>query len=102
MQHTDDKPEIFSFADAWAYAAGKFNNTAQGRKDRHRKTANAINKRSLNASGRLSQFNFRVREDLKVRVHELADAAGIPVAVWMQAAIEAHIQHVEKNGGTTS
>ncbi|MGA7323838.1 MAG: hypothetical protein WBX25_05015 [Rhodomicrobium sp.] len=47
----------------------------------------AIDRRTLRATGRSEQFNFKARKDLKRRVIEAANREGISVAEWMERAI---------------
>jgi predicted HicB family RNase H-like nuclease len=63
----------------------------KARKSRRKQIAESVDRRSLKATGRTEQFNFRAREGLKERAQEAAEAAGIPLAEWMEQAVEAYL-----------
>ena len=67
----------------------KFDNTKLARKKREVDLAQVIDRRSLRATGRTEQFNFRVRADLKLEIKAAADTAGLGVAEWLERAAEA-------------
>jgi hypothetical protein len=90
LPDTDDLPKG-SFAEARAKNAHKFDTSRSGRKGRAKRTARSINSRSLNGTGRHDQFNFRCTPELKELCHRLADEAGVPVAEWMETALESYI-----------
>jgi hypothetical protein len=48
----------------------------------------AFDGRSVRATGRTEQFNFRCRKDLKERVVTAAAQEGISVSAWLERAIE--------------
>jgi hypothetical protein len=88
----EDGGQVSSFAAARAKAAAWFDNSRQGRKKRHKRTAKAVKTRSLNGTGRLDQINFRCRSDLKTQVYRLIEESGMSVAAWMERALENHIE----------
>jgi predicted HicB family RNase H-like nuclease len=63
----------------------------KARKRKRKQIAATLDGRRLKATGRTEQFNFRAREGLKERAQEAAEAAGIPLAEWMEQAVEAYL-----------
>ena len=59
------------------------------RKQREKKVQSSVDGRSLRATGRTAQFNFKCSPEIKTRVHERADSEGTTVAEWMERAMEA-------------
>ena len=57
--------------------------------------AEAVDKRSLRATGRTEQFNFKTLPGLKERAQKAAEAAGIPLALWMENTLLAALAKVE-------
>jgi hypothetical protein len=74
------------------------------RKKRERR--NAMNARqdmrSLRATGRTVQFNIRVTEDLKRRMHQAVKQDGRPIAVIAEELFEAFIAKALGKGGKRS
>lgn len=62
--------------------------TPKERKQREQKIRSAVDGRSLKATGRTEQFNFKCREGTKIQVTEAAKADGLTIAEWMERAIE--------------
>jgi len=85
-----DGQEIYSMAEArkkW----GKLPSTKKARKIRHQKITKSVDRRSLRATGRTMQFNFRCREGLKQQAQAAAKQAAIPLAEWMELVVDAAI-----------
>lgn len=77
-------------------AVGKTANTTKApvsaatqRKQGEAEIRKVVDGRTLRATGRTAQFNFRSRAELKTAVQEAAKANGMTVAEWMEHAIEA-------------
>jgi hypothetical protein len=79
---------IFDMAAARRKFNASFDNSRSARKRREVSVASVIDRRSLRATGRTEQFNFRARVGLKDAVQAAAQQAGIPVAEWMERAAE--------------
>jgi predicted HicB family RNase H-like nuclease len=77
----------------WIAKGGGAASTRKGRKAKRKQIADAVDGRKLNKTGRTEQFNFRAREGLKERAQGAAEAAGIPLAEWMEQAVEAYLAH---------
>ncbi len=69
------------------FAAGA--NAATQRKQGETEIRKVVDGRTLRATGRTAQFNFRSRAELKTAVQVAAKAGGVTVAEWMERAIEA-------------
>lgn len=85
--------EIHSIADAkkkWGNAAKKtkYSPRKKARKAREAKSIKAIDRRSLRATGRNKQFNFRAREGLKDQAQAAAKELEIPLSEWMEILID--------------
>lgn len=65
------------------------------RRERETAVAKSVDGRSLRATGRTEQFNFRAREGLKSRAARAAAAEGITLGEWMERAIEAALTDEE-------
>jgi uncharacterized protein (DUF1778 family) len=68
---------------------------AAQRKQGEAEIRKVVDGRSLRATGRTAQFNFRSRADLKGAVQEAAKANGMTVAEWMELAIEAALANAK-------
>ncbi len=55
--------------------------------------------RSLRATGRVEQFNFKCRPDLKERVAAAAEKEGVAVSTWLERVIEASLSDREDQSG---
>lgn len=62
--------------------------TAKTRKAQETKIRSAVDGRSLRATGRTEQFNFKCRADIKQGAVESARDKGLSMAEWMEIAIE--------------
>lgn len=85
----DDSAPIFNMAEAVAKFAPKVDNSRKARKSRHKTVSNATDGRSLRASGRTAQFNFKALPELKPAAQQAAREAGLTLAEWMEAAVNA-------------
>ena len=81
----------------WAAKGGTPTKTA--RKAKRKKIADTVDKRSLRATGRSEQFNFRARAGLKERAQQAAEAAGVTLAEWMESAVEAYLAQDQGQAG---
>ena len=68
------------------------------RKKREQKIRSAVDGRSLKATGRTEQFNFKCREGTKRLATEAAQAMGMTIAEWMERAVALAIE-LQQNGG---
>jgi predicted HicB family RNase H-like nuclease len=93
-----DDTEIYSFAEARKKWGAKLDTTKAARKARHKKLAESVDGRSLRATGRVEQFNFRCSEGLKEKAQSAARRAGITLAEWMERAVEAAIAAEDGQG----
>jgi hypothetical protein len=57
------------------------------RRQRELKARSVVDGRSLRATGRTAQFNFKCTPEIKALVHETADREGLTVAEWMERAV---------------
>jgi hypothetical protein len=96
-----DDTEIHSFAAARKKWAAKVDGGKDARRVRHEKLTDAVDGRSLRATGRTAQFNFRCSEGLKAKATAAAREAGITLAEWMERAVDAAIaaQNGQSEGG---
>jgi predicted HicB family RNase H-like nuclease len=91
---SDDTATAHSFLAARAkWAAKGASQAKKARKQKRKQIADSVDGRRLKATGRTEQFNFRAREGLKERAQGAAEAAGIPLAEWMEQAVEAYLAH---------
>ena len=65
------------------------------RKKREKKIRAAVDGRSLTATGRVIQFNFKCTPEVKAMAVAAAEAEGISIAEWMEHLI---ISAVERGG----
>jgi hypothetical protein len=88
----DDQERAFDMRKARELWAGKGGNIGKAsRKARRSKLVGSVDKRSLRRTNRTEQFNFRCIAGLKGQAQEAADMAGVPLAEWMQLAVEAYL-----------
>jgi predicted HicB family RNase H-like nuclease len=87
--NTIEHAPIFDMEAARKKFGTKVDSSTKARKTRHKAVANAKDGRSLRASGRTAQFNFKSTPGLKQRAQEAAAAEGITLAEWMEQAVEA-------------
>jgi hypothetical protein len=69
------------------------------RKAQRKRLADAVDKRSLRATGRTAQFNFRTTAEIGAKAREAAKAAGMPIAEWMEKAVEAYLAQSQEESG---
>jgi hypothetical protein len=81
--------EDWSWAEARKKLTPKLDNRKAARKKRQKRLADSVDRRSLRASGRTEQFNFKSTPGLKARAQEAAVRKGITLAEWMERAVEA-------------
>jgi hypothetical protein len=86
IDHEND-PDAIAKMRAQFKRAGK--DTPKDRRQREQKIRSAVDGRSLKATGRTEQFNFKCREGTKSKATEAAKAEGLTIAEWMERAIEA-------------
>lgn len=67
--------------------AGKMDNKKKARKERERKLAGSIDRRSLKATDRTAIFSFRTTEDLKPLATKLAKSRGLGIGEFMEALV---------------
>lgn len=72
----------------------KLDGSKKGRQSRQRKISQAVNPiakdgRSLRASGRTAQFNFKALPGLREAAQKAAEREGITLAEWMENAVKA-------------
>jgi hypothetical protein len=72
--------------------------TPKERKQREQKIRSAVDGRSLRATGRTEQFNFKCREGTGQRAREAAKAKGMTIAEWMQRAVDLALAHDQGDG----
>jgi hypothetical protein len=80
---------VFDMAAARRKFNAAFDNTKTGRKQREVGVAKIVDGRSLRATGRTEQFNFRSRAGLKEETQAAAKRAGMTLAEWMERAADA-------------
>ena len=84
-----DDGEIHSFEEARRKWAAKLDTKKAGRQSRQKQLVDVVDRRSLRATGRTEQFNFRCRPGLKAEVQDAANKVGITLAEWMERTLEA-------------
>ncbi|MBS0251098.1 MAG: hypothetical protein JSR78_08535 [Proteobacteria bacterium] len=67
--------------------AGKMDNKRNARKEREKKVAASIDRRSLKASDRDSIFSFRTNADLKPLATKLAKSRGLGIGEFMEMLV---------------
>lgn len=83
-----DDPEAFKKArDLWHGDVSASKSKRKARKAREKQIKNAVDGRTLRATGRTAQFNFKCKQSIKDRAHEAAELAGLSIAIWMERAI---------------
>jgi predicted HicB family RNase H-like nuclease len=63
----------------------------KARKNKRKQIADTVDKRSLRATGRTEQFNFRASPEMIAKVMDAAASAGVPIAEWMEDAVAAYL-----------
>ena len=71
--------------------ASKVDGRKAARKSRQKRVSDSVDGRSLRATGRTEQFNFRSNPGLKDLATEAAERAGITLAEWMENAVHAQL-----------
>jgi hypothetical protein len=93
----DETPDIdFEDPDAMARArerlrAKGFNSSPRARRARETKVRNTVDGRSLRATGRTEQFNFKSKPGIKRAVQEAANKSGLTIAEWMESVLVQHL-----------
>jgi hypothetical protein len=72
--------------------------TPKERKQREQKIRSAVDGRSLRATGRTVQFNFKCWAETGQRAREAAKAKGMTIAEWMQRAVDLAL--AQEQGGS--
>ncbi|CAA2141311.1 hypothetical protein [Hyphomicrobium sp. ghe19] len=75
--------------------AGKMDNKRKARKERERKLATSIDRRSLKATDRDSIFSFRTNADLKPLATKLAKSRGLGIGELMESLVLAAAREQE-------
>jgi hypothetical protein len=81
--------EEWDIKEARAKLVDRHDNRKAARKTRQKKLNDSVDRRSLRASGRTEQFNFKSSPGLKKRAQEAPASEGITLAEWMERAVEA-------------
>jgi hypothetical protein len=68
--------------------APKHDNRKAARKGRQKRLSDAVDGRSLKATGRTEQFNFKSMPGLKDRARAAAEREGVSLAVWMERVVQ--------------
>ena len=92
MNHTELTPEDeeWDFAKARAKLAPKLDGRKTARKKRQKRLADAVDGRSLRATGRTEHLNFKARPEIKALL-----AKHVPkgtVSLWLEEAITAKLK----------
>lgn len=74
-----------------AWEAKKVTRKKSDRKAQRKKLAAAVDKRSLRATGRTDQFNFRTTPEIGTKARAAARAAEMTIAEWMEEAVAAYL-----------
>jgi predicted HicB family RNase H-like nuclease len=61
------------------------------RKAKRKELVASVDKRSLRATGRTDQFNFRTTPEMKAKAQEAAKDSGMSIAEWMEEAVAAYL-----------
>lgn len=61
-----------------------FNSAPKARRAREKQVKSTIDGRSLRATGRTEQFNFKSKPDIKIAAMQAAKAEGLTIAEWME------------------
>ena len=62
------------------------------RKKKEIKARGMVDGRSLRATGRTAQFNFKCLPEIKSLVHETVESEGVTVSEWMEKAMLAALR----------
>jgi hypothetical protein len=88
----DDSVDDFD----WGAAREKFRTKHQAgkkaRKQREKATENAVDGRSLKATGRTQHCNLRCTAEVKAAFHKAAADAGLGLSIWLERAILSTIE----------
>ena len=94
---TDETLEIdFEDADAMARARARlrakgFSSSPRARRAREANVRGTVEGRSLRATGRTEQFNFKSKPAIKKAVQEAANKGGLTIAEWMENVLLQHL-----------
>lgn len=69
--------------------ANRVTQSPKARKAREKQIRATVDGRSLRATGRTAQFNFKCAPDIKALVHKAVEREGVTVAEWMERAMQA-------------
>jgi hypothetical protein len=89
QEHEQAPEEEWDYTEARRKLAPRHDNRKSARKTRQRQLTNSVDRRSLRASGRTEQFNFKSTPGLKKRAQEAAAREGVTLAEWMENAVQA-------------
>lgn len=97
---TDKPPEEAPDNFDWGAARAKFRDRhktgKRARKDREKAGADAVDGRSLRATGRTEHCNLRCTPEVKAAFHKAAEDAGLGLSVWLERAILAAIERQKR------
>jgi len=82
-----DYEDELAFVNSRKIFAGKVKRGTKARKDREKAIRKAVDGRSLTATGRVIQFNFKCTPDVKALALEAAKEEGITIAEWLERLI---------------
>lgn len=92
----DTKPEEASVTYNMGAARAKWHSARDGSVKAKKKAedtlAAVVDGRSLRATGRTAQFNFRCTPDLKSEVKSAAAASGLDLAEWMERVLKSALE----------
>jgi hypothetical protein len=88
----DDDDDDWDMSKARAKLAQKQDKRRAPSKARKRVILESSDGRSLRATGRTAQFNFRSSPEIKEMATSAAEAAGVSLALWMEDAIKAALR----------
>jgi hypothetical protein len=78
---------VFDFADERKKWRSEVNTSRKGRKAQLKKQDGTVDRRTLKATGRTEQFNFRTMPEVKERAKKAAALRGLTVTEWIEEAI---------------
>ena len=86
-------PDDSADRDAMARAREKmrakgFSSAPRARRARERQINGTVDGRSLRATGRTEQFNFKAKPGIKLAAMEAAKAEGLTMAEWMENLLQ--------------
>jgi hypothetical protein len=93
-----DVSDDWDMAAARAKFAAKVDTRKTARKARQKRLNEAVDGRSLRATGRTEHLNFKALPEIKDAVAKAAAEAGITKSLWLERAILAAVK-AQQNGG---